>query len=366
MYMELHNGSILRAVGADKKNIDNLVGTAPIGVCMSEFGVGKDYQVVFDLMMPILQNNGGWFIGNGTPRGRNHYYDLYCNALNMPKIWYVSALQTISPTYPTGRYTGIIKPELLKQSLDQGMDVNTFHQENGVSFAAGVRGSIFGTQVSRAMAQGRITQVTIDNHAWVETFWDLGSRDYAAVWFLQRIGDRKVWIDYYQHRYEDWPFYVDMLHLRGYKYSYHHIPHDGKNRYVMMPSLTPGSIFKKCLESSGVSGKVKQHERPTDITMLIDGAKRNFDYYYFNRPKLEAAIRMVESYHFEYDKVRKVYTKKPLHDDSSHCCSALMLETIVRNPILYTGKNIAEEMAKINKKYSTRTQGESILDRFNR
>ena len=98
MFLKLINGSTLQVVGADKYKINSLVGIGPAGVVMSEFGVEEDYGLVLDFFRPALKLTGGWLIINGTPRGKNHYYDLVQRVEKIPDRWFVSKLQPISPT----------------------------------------------------------------------------------------------------------------------------------------------------------------------------------------------------------------------------------------------------------------------------
>lgn len=85
MQIELVNGSIIQLVGAD--NVDRIVGTNPVGVVFSEYSLMK--KEVWDLLRPILAENGGWAIFNFTPRGRNHAFSLLQVAKNSPNEWWV-------------------------------------------------------------------------------------------------------------------------------------------------------------------------------------------------------------------------------------------------------------------------------------
>jgi len=87
MRIELTNGSILQMVGAD--NIDRIVGTNPVGVVFSEYALMK--PDVWNLLSPILAENGGWAVFVTTPRGQNHAYSLMKAAQKNPK-WHVEIL----------------------------------------------------------------------------------------------------------------------------------------------------------------------------------------------------------------------------------------------------------------------------------
>lgn len=105
MVIETTNGSILQLVGAD--NIDRIVGTNPVGVVFSEYSLMK--KEVWDLISPILTENGGWAAFVLTPRGQNHAYHLMKMAeknLN----WYVEIL-------PVTKTNAVKEEDLLEQKM---------------------------------------------------------------------------------------------------------------------------------------------------------------------------------------------------------------------------------------------------------
>lgn len=83
MQIELKNGSMIQLVGAD--NVDRIVGTNPVGVVFSEYSLIK--PEVWDLIRPILAENGGWALFNFTPRGMNHAWALIQAAKQSPDWW---------------------------------------------------------------------------------------------------------------------------------------------------------------------------------------------------------------------------------------------------------------------------------------
>src|SRR5690606_14127366 len=85
MMFETVNGSIFRVIGTD--NIDSIRGTNPIGCVFSEFA-DHDPEA-WSIIRPILAENGGWAIFNGTPKGQNHMYEMYLTVKDNPN-WYYS------------------------------------------------------------------------------------------------------------------------------------------------------------------------------------------------------------------------------------------------------------------------------------
>ena len=75
--LQLINGSIIRMKGTDTGKV---FGNDGKGFVFSEWQSQK--SAIFDFIRPIIRQNGGWSIFNGTMRGRdNHLYkDIHRNA----------------------------------------------------------------------------------------------------------------------------------------------------------------------------------------------------------------------------------------------------------------------------------------------
>ena len=196
MLLELTNGSIFRVIGTD--NIDTVVGTNPIGCVFSEYSL-QDPQA-WEFIRPILSENGGWAIFNGTPRGRNHMYEMDIRVKNTDN-WYYSELQTL--WLNDSNYSAVVAVEQIAEEKDTGMDQDMIEQEYGVSYTAGVKGTYYMDNIEQARKEGRIGSFVYDDHRYVDTFWDLGVDDSTAIWFRQIDGNRIIWIDYYENDGKD-------------------------------------------------------------------------------------------------------------------------------------------------------------------
>jgi len=125
MKITLQNGSIWQAIGAD--NYDAVVGANPVGIVMSEWAVSDNYPLAWDYFRPILAENGGWAIFIYTPRGRNHGFSLYQDALRN-KDWYCQLL-TVNDTHA-------INTVDIQAERDAGMSEDMIQQEFYCSFIA--------------------------------------------------------------------------------------------------------------------------------------------------------------------------------------------------------------------------------------
>ena len=126
MRQKLPNGSQIKLVGSD--NIDAIVGTNPVGIVFTEFSLHK--RGVWDYLRPILAENGGWALFNGTPRGMgNEFYELYIKALMPDSGWFVQHL--------TRDDTGVPTLEAIEEDIKSGMTKALVKQEYYTNFLAG-------------------------------------------------------------------------------------------------------------------------------------------------------------------------------------------------------------------------------------
>lgn len=123
MRIELINGSQIKLCGSD--NIDSIVGTNPIGIVFTEFSLHK--PEAWNYLRPILAENDGWALFNGTPRGLNHFYQLFKKAEKLDR-WYVEHL--------TRDDTGIPTIEAINNDRADGMPESLIEQEYYCSWVA--------------------------------------------------------------------------------------------------------------------------------------------------------------------------------------------------------------------------------------
>lgn len=123
MLIETVNGSIWQMAGSD--NYDSLVGSNPVGVVFSEWSLAN--PEAWEYIRPILVENGGWALFIYTPRGRNHGYRTYLQALEA-ETWFCERL--------TIEDTGLILPGRIDAERQAGMSESKIRQEFHCSFEA--------------------------------------------------------------------------------------------------------------------------------------------------------------------------------------------------------------------------------------
>lgn len=122
MKIRLKNGSIFQIIGTD--NIDSIVGSNPVGCVFSEYAIQRPQA--WEFIRPILAENGGWAIFDYTPRGMNHGWKLYQQAITSG--WFHEVL--------TVDDTEAISAEALREEYAQ-MPEDLFEQEYYCKFVEG-------------------------------------------------------------------------------------------------------------------------------------------------------------------------------------------------------------------------------------
>lgn len=128
LFVELPNGAKCWLVGAD--NPDAMRGTYFDGVVLDEIAQIKS-EVFQEIVLPALSDRNGWAVFMGTPKGQNHFYDLYNQAQKEVaegnKDWWFGLYRADE--------TGVIKADELAQLKSMQSDA-VFRQEFLCDFTA--------------------------------------------------------------------------------------------------------------------------------------------------------------------------------------------------------------------------------------
>jgi phage terminase large subunit len=304
MMIELVNGSIIRIIGSD--NPDSVVGTNPVGVVFSEFALQDPTAWYF--LRPILAENGGWAVFNSTPRGANHFKDLWQLAERDPAFWFTQKL-TVEDTKAIPQH--VLDREKAEYFEQTGSD-DLYDQEYMVSFEAAVQGSYFGPQMLMIERLGHITKVPWEPTIPVDTYWDLGVNDTTVIWFVQTVGKEIRVIDYLEHNGEGFPYYAKELKGKPYTYGTHYMPHD-----IEIQEIGTGMIRRQTAESLGIK-PIKVVPRVKAKEESIDAARNILPRVWFDTEKCEKGINALRSYQKVWDEKNKVYRNTPLHNWASN------------------------------------------------
>jgi len=303
MKVILSNGSIIQIIGSD--NPDRIVGTNPQGVVFSEYALQNPR--IYALMSPILAANKGWAIFQSTPRGRNHFWDLYQLALNSPDWW----------TCKLGlNETKHIDPAEIDREIAEGlMSPDLVQQEYYVSFNAGVEGSFYCKYIDRMRLNNQIGVVPWEAGFKVHTAWDIGVRDSTSIIFFQVIGQAVRLIDYYEKNKEGLEHYVSYVLSKPYTYGKHIAPHD-----IQVKEFGSGVTRIEKAKQLGIRFTIASKVSVMDG---IESVRSALSKIWIDEGRCAKLIRALENYRQEYDSKRQVYKDNPLHDKYSHAADAM-------------------------------------------
>lgn len=296
--------SILQCLGGDSYDT-SLIGTNPYAVIFSEYSRMVD---CYPYVRPILAANGGWCLFCSTPFGKNHFYNLYQFAKDLPD-WKVFVQKASEIQH--------IPEEVLRIERQQ-MSEELYEQEYECSFTRGVSGSYYGTAVDQARKDGRICPVAWEPSLLTHTSWDLGvSDDCVIIWFQTNSECTGVRIiDYYANNNLGMDHYAKIIQSKPYKYGYHFVPAD-----IQVREFGGGAVtrFEK-------AAQLDINFTVVDQVPLVDGIDNvlaHFNKLWFDEVKTKRLIDSLENYYREWDQERQVYKPKPVHNWASHAADCL-------------------------------------------
>jgi len=189
-----------------------------------------------------------------------------------------------------------------------------------------IDGAVYGEEMKKAQAEGRITTLALDRSKPVYTFWDIGFGDATAIWFAQPCFDGFMHvIDYIEDSGETMDHYIRLLQNRGYLYAGHWLPHDAVDTIVhhrmtggdrtrtaegMLRAVYPGQVF--------VAAKTFVHDGINAARLML--AKCRFD-----TNKCADGLSALRRYQWGTPAASGIVKREPLHDAASHGADAFRI-----------------------------------------
>jgi hypothetical protein len=234
--------------------------------------------------------------------------------------------------------TNVVSPEQIEELRRQGRPEEIIQQEYYCSFEGSIHGAYYGDMMKKAVKDGRICNVPVDDNALVNTAWDLGMNDATAIWFYQIIGREIHLIDYYEASGEGLSHYAAELEKRGYNYGKHYAPHD-----IRVRELGSGKSRLETAEKLGIRFEIAPQLSVLDGIGAVRGLLSKC---WFDQTKCKLGINGLKQYRKDWDDKNQRFKDKPLHDWSSNCADAFRYLCITykeqksrsgRNMVLKTG-----------------------------
>lgn len=225
-------------------------------------------------------------------------------------------------------------PPRYYERLTAGKDAEWIGEYVDGRYPSSDRGSIYGELVSALKARGGVIDFAHPTDG-VFTSWDLGISDSTAIWWW-RLGKGVDVLDHYEAHGEALSHFFDVIEQRGrergYVYRKHWLPHDARAR-----TLQTG----RSIEDQFVERYTRARVAIGPSLSLLDGIQATRWLLEQSTTRIHArcaerhgpsdvdGIEALRSYRYEYDEAAKTYTRKPLHDWSSHTADAFRYVAVV-------------------------------------
>lgn len=306
MKVELVNGSVIQLVGAD--NYDALVGANPVHVTFSEFAL--THPKAWDLVRPILRENGGSAAFISTPRGYNDFHRLLEYA-RQDGTWFHEVLDVVG--------SGVMTDADVAAEIKAGMPEELARQEFYCDFSAANVGSILGSRIEQAQKDGRIhDDVLRDPHGFEpELILDIGYSDATAVWCIQRRPDGFAVLGYDEDTgldAQEWITRFTRSNWSAESIGRVWLPHDARAK-----TFATGRSVQEQFKAAGYRVQITPSISKTD---QINAARTVMRKCQFNRTACAEGLRMLRDWQFKYDEARRTFSDKPDHNYASHCGDA--------------------------------------------
>lgn len=310
MLIRFKNGSTWQVVGSD--NYQGVIGSGAFGIVYSEYMLSDPNAWLY--LHPILEENGGWAIFNGTPRGRNHFHGMYELGLSEPG-WFSQLLSVRDTGALNDEQIETIRRQIAKERGDDEAQ-NIINQEYFCSWDAAIPGSYYGKLIAALEAEDCIGHVAYDPRYPVITAWDIGVGDSTAIWFVQQTRTELRILDYYENSGVGADHYAKVCREKPYAYDYHILPHDADDReWGNNASSRVDSLKSLGIKPLRIMPRASIDDGINAVRIILHGAR-------FDRVKCARGISALRQYQKTWDDRLKIFSQKPLHDWSSHAADA--------------------------------------------
>jgi hypothetical protein len=305
MKIRFTNQSILQCIGADSYET-SLVGTNPYAIVFSEWA--RCNPKSYEYARPILAANGGWCVMLTTPFGKNHAYQMWKVANELPD-WYVLYKKTSQIQH--------ISADILAEERAQ-MSPELYEQEYECSWDRGVSGAYYAKALDNLRKAGQICPVAWEPGLLVHVAIDIGVNDATTLIWFQTVGDGTIIriIDCYSNTGLGIDHYAKILQDKPYRYGKYFAPADIKVREWGGGAVTR---YEKARQLGITFTLVDQ----VGVMDGIENVWTHFPKFWIDDTRCRSLVNALENYYREWDEMRQIYKEKPLHTWASHYADCL-------------------------------------------
>ena len=308
--VELFNGAWITLYGAD--NPDALRGLYLDGVVLDEYGDCRP-SLWGTVILPTLVDRKGWAIFIGTPKGKNHFYDVMKRSMT-EEGWYHLVLKASE--------SGLIDADELDEMKAQMTD-EEYNQEMECDFEAAVKGTYYAGIIQQMEATGKIREESPnwDPARKVKVASDLGRSDSTAWWFWQDSPTGPQIIDYWEATDTIVDDAIAMLKAKPYDYDEIWLPHDAKAHTYQTRRSTLEQMLDADLPCMMVPKLARQHG--------IDAARKMLPLCTINSTMCYDGVEALRAYKRKFNELTKAFSDIPDHTWASNGADAFRYLALV-------------------------------------
>ena len=185
------------------ENIESARGNGIHLLVVDEVASIRNWNYVWNTVLrPTLTDTVGKAIFISTPKGFNHFYDMYNRALE-------------DKDYASFNYTTYDNPYIPKEEIDKARKEVTedqFRQEYMAEFV-----SVSGQVYKEWSMERQFIEMEYDPELELHVSFDFGVKDPTAILWIQKIGSEYRVIDYYEQSNASVEHFVHILNSKPYK-----------------------------------------------------------------------------------------------------------------------------------------------------
>ena len=186
------------------------------------------------------------------------------------------------------------------------------------AFEASIEGAYYGELIAAAEHQHRVGDFPAVAGIPVHTAWDIGRRDYTAIWFFQVVLGRPRVVAYFQNEGEAMPYYIGTLKTmaltRGWVFGTHWLPHDGR----VVEWGTGRSRIEQMLDG----GFQAQIQPGLSLEDGINAVRTTIPLCVFDEAGTFEGMKSLKAYRKDWDEEHGIWLNRPCHNWASHGADA--------------------------------------------
>jgi hypothetical protein len=201
-----------------------------------------------------------------------------------------------------------------------------------------IKGAIYGQEISRARAEGRVLDFALEPGMPIYTAWDIGVSDFADLWFVQPVGLQHRVFDFYENNGYGAAHYVEFIRAweakHGVTIAGHLLPHDaGSRQFGSSDGNGKSMSVIQQLDTMGLRNCYLVPRTP-DVWIGINKLRSMMPSMVFHQSncakdrikegrRYPSGMGALEAYRTADDSTSATIKEMPIHDDSSHAADGL-------------------------------------------